>query len=691
MALSDHDLGGVGGSNVSSGSSGTSGGSNVSSGGYSGSSKASESFGATVGIGGSSGLGGIGGSNAGSRSTGTTTRSPTVAAAPMSNSIVQAIGQLGMTNPTGDWNATPSSSKYSAPSTSSMGMSFAGPSPAARASSAPTGLSGYGDAVSTAGSSPNLSSLSPASSFGRYGAVASPSVSAPSAASSFGRYGAVNPSSVSPAIDTQVPSIDTSYQMRYNPGSLKNAWGIVGSRIEAMNPNVDFSGYTPSQVGEIFSRTVSGEAADQGDFGMMAVANNMANRMALSNTGNFPSATSFRDVMAAYDANGIRKGTSINSPYASNDYQTQMNALNAAQSALSPNSGINQARSNPAVAADVGSYYGISPEAVRNIAESTHYYQPSAANPNWAKDLVDVGRYKGHIFGRVDFTPAQMAEVAQNRLADTTNSPSAALPNPVLADPYPGLMTPEQESYIADAIKRAVDVMRLVNQRAARTSDDALYGRPSGGRADGGRVAYATGGPMSDNGFRDSSSVGSYGAATSAGEGGSSASNLLNAARTATTTSTPSTTASSTKSWLDNIPMLTPDQLKGAPLTYTPMTYPQLNAVAPIDYGAFSSAMGNILSEGPSYQYSSAPAPQYPAIWSTMASGQPLAPNIAQSFNQAVPQFAGYHNHPYQRPITNVFNLPGIDYSQDTQAMAAGGQATNGNNSVSNALRLIKG
>jgi hypothetical protein len=129
----------------------------------------------------------------------------------------------------------------------------------------------------------------------------------------------------------------------------------------------------------------------------------------------------------------------------------------------------------------------------------------------------------------------------------------------------------------------------------------------------------------------------------------------------------------------------------GAPLSYTPMTYPELSNVHPIDYDMWTNAMNSFLSQNtPQQPIAPSSAPAYPSVWQGLGSGQQMSPTMAGNYQELMQPYTGYHYGSANIPSTNVFNLPGIDYSAGTQAMASGGQATTGNDAVSNALRLIK-
>ena len=141
---------------------------------------------------------------------------------------------------------------------------------------------------------------------------------------------------------------------------------------------------------------------------------------------------------------------------------------------------------------------------------------------------------------------------------------------------------------------------------------------------------------------------------------------------------------SSSASWLPSAAPMTPAQLKGAPLSFTPMSYDI--PAQPVNYGSFANDMGTRLGLALEQQYGTPAAPAQTAP----AMGPWWAP-ISNLQSPAYPRnnlWAGTMTPPVQ----NTFNyLPqGYNYQQARQ-YASGGYADGGNNSISNALRLIKG
>lgn len=214
------------------------------------------------------------------------------------------------------------------------------------------------------------------------------------------------------------PNPDVSYGLRFNPGTIQNAEYIKGAQIKDQFPNVDFGTLTNTDVGRIATRTIAGEAAKEGELGQQLVGSNMMNRLSLADQGfglpgNFSGKASFMDVMRGYDANGIdSRRTSSNSVYNNPGATTEQNAFNALSAALSPNSAINQARTNPMAAMELASQYGIkNPQDIANAVQSTHYYNPASANPSWGAQMANAAVIGGHRFGSLDTSAARMGAV----------------------------------------------------------------------------------------------------------------------------------------------------------------------------------------------------------------------------------------------------------------------------------------
>jgi hypothetical protein len=192
------------------------------------------------------------------------------------------------------------------------------------------------------------------------------------------------------------------------------------------------------------------------------------------------------------------------------------------------------------------------------------------------------------------------------------------------------------------------------------------------------RHHFATGG-YSDNGFRDSTSVRDTSSRTS-GDPGSHAP----VASTRTTQTTSTMAPSSSSSWLPSAAPLTPEQLKGAPLTFKPMEYGIY--AQPVDYGSFSNDMGTRLGIATEQQYGTPPqTSQMPAMapwWAPIQNLQSPAYQPANLWAAALTP-----------PMQSTFNYPAQGYNVNPQARqySSGGYADGGNNSISNALRLIKG
>lgn len=191
------------------------------------------------------------------------------------------------------------------------------------------------------------------------------------------------------------------------------------------------------------------------------------------------------------------------------------------------------------------------------------------------------------------------------------------------------------------------------------------------------RHHFAIGG-FSDNGFRDSSSQRDMGS-VSRGDHGS----REPVTRSTTTTTSAPASSSSSRSWLPNTPPLTPEQLKGAPVEYRPMEYGIY--AQPVDYGGFANDMGTRLGIAMDRQYGTPPA---------TPAAPPMAPWWAPISNLQSPAYpqANLWASALTAPVQNSLNYPqqGYNYQQARQ-YASGGYADGGNNSISNALRLIKG
>lgn len=222
--------------------------------------------------------------------------------------------------------------------------------------------------------------------------------------------GSMPQEAVAPATYSYTPNPDVSYGLRYNPGTIQNAEYVKGAQIQNQFPNVNFGGMSNTDIGRMVTRTIAGEAANEGDLGQQLVGTNIMNRLALANEGiglpgNFGPYASFRDIMKGYDANGLRRGTEANSVYNNPGANTEWSAFNAMSAALSPNAAINQARTNPMSAMELGAQYGVSPQDVANAVQSTHYYNPKYANPSWGSQMANAAQIGGHRFGSLDTSP----------------------------------------------------------------------------------------------------------------------------------------------------------------------------------------------------------------------------------------------------------------------------------------------
>lgn len=215
-------------------------------------------------------------------------------------------------------------------------------------------------------------------------------------------------------------SPDVAYQMRFNPGSAANIDRIVGAKVVSQNPGVNW-GANPDygQIGNLYNQTISGEAIFRGPkatLDQMSVANTIANRLRMASEGvglpgNFPPNATYNQVMRGFDANNLRNtGTFVNN-YNTQGFDRQVSYGTTALGSLSPNSGFNQAKTNPAVAQDMASYYGTTPENIANVANATHYYNAGVVTPAWAKNLRDVGKFGSHRFGTADVSQQQVADL----------------------------------------------------------------------------------------------------------------------------------------------------------------------------------------------------------------------------------------------------------------------------------------
>jgi hypothetical protein len=215
-------------------------------------------------------------------------------------------------------------------------------------------------------------------------------------------------------------SPDTAYQMRFNPGTAANIDRIVGAKVVGMNPGVRW-GSNPDygQIGNLYNQTISGEAAFRGPkatLDQMAVANTIANRMRMASEGvglpgNFPPNATYNQVMRGFDANNLRNTGTFVDNYNTQGFDRQLSYGNTALGSLSPNAGLNRAKTDPAAAQEVSDYLGMSPENVRNVANATHYYNAGVVTPSWAKNLSDVGKFGSHRFGTADVSPQQVADL----------------------------------------------------------------------------------------------------------------------------------------------------------------------------------------------------------------------------------------------------------------------------------------
>jgi hypothetical protein len=208
--------------------------------------------------------------------------------------------------------------------------------------------------------------------------------------------------------------------MRFNPGTTANIDRIVGAKVVGMNPGVRW-GSNPDygQIGNLYNQTISGEAAFKGPkatLDQMSVANTIANRMRMASEGvglpgNFPPNATYNQVMRGFDANGLRGTDTFVDNYNTQGMGRQISYGTTALGSLSPNAGLNQAKTNPAVAQEMADYYGTSPQNVTNVANATHYYNAGVVTPSWAKNLSDVGKFGSHRFGTADVSPQKVADL----------------------------------------------------------------------------------------------------------------------------------------------------------------------------------------------------------------------------------------------------------------------------------------
>ena len=265
-----------------------------------------------------------------------------------------------------------------------------------------------------------------------------------------------------PATYNYTPNPDVSYGLRFNPGTIANAEYIKGAQIKDQFPNVDFGGRSNTEVGKLVTRTIAGEAANEGDLGQQLVGTNIMNRLALANSGiglpgNFKGYATFNDVMKGYDANGMRRGTETNSVFNNPGANTEWNAFNAMSNALSPNAAINQARTNPMAAMELGAQYGVDPAAVANAVQSTHYYNPKAASPSWGAQMANAAQVGNHLFGSLDTSPKSWNAInglltgnaAPNPGSQYAGFTSAPSPSPAPSVPS-AAPAPSQVASVAD-------------------------------------------------------------------------------------------------------------------------------------------------------------------------------------------------------------------------------------------------
>lgn len=215
-------------------------------------------------------------------------------------------------------------------------------------------------------------------------------------------------------------SPDTAYQMRFNPGTTANIDRIVGAKVVSQNPGVRW-GANPDygQIGNLYNQTISGEAAFKGPkapLDQMSVANSIANRMRMASEGvglpgNFPPNATYNQVMRGFDANNLRRTGTFVDNYNNQGLNRQISYGTTALGSLSPNAGLNQAKTNPAVAQDMAGYYGTTPQNVTNVANATHYYNAGVVTPSWADNLRDVGKFGSHRFGTADVSPQKVADL----------------------------------------------------------------------------------------------------------------------------------------------------------------------------------------------------------------------------------------------------------------------------------------
>lgn len=141
-----------------------------------------------------------------------------------------------------------------------------------------------------------------------------------------------------------------------------------------------------------FARTLAGEVGGLPGIEQQAAANTMLNRIALANaTGAFPQ--SIQGILSAYDANGLRPGTKQNKAYkdALPGTPAHIDGLKALSAAYNAPEDLPQA-----------------------VMESTHYYNPSTANPAWGQGFTQFG---AHRFGN----DATMPGASPQRVADARN------------------------------------------------------------------------------------------------------------------------------------------------------------------------------------------------------------------------------------------------------------------------------